>query len=145
MEIIKHLKPEEVFKDEHLHSPFEEKVQIGSVNLSNYRRVVTSQSGEDGIIEYVFSQITPRQNYYVEFGASDGHWLSNTWHLRNNLGWTGLLMDSDQAAVGRSSGLVKLENIDSSNINQLFDVSVYVIITCSAGLKLACIIQLLVS
>jgi hypothetical protein len=121
MEIVKYFKPEEVYKEDYLHSPFGERIQVESVNLSEYRKTVNSQSGEDGIIEHVFSQIEPRQKFYVEFGASDGQWISNTWHLRNNLGWSGLLMDSDKDAVGRSSNLVKLESIDSANINHLFE------------------------
>lgn len=121
MEIVKYLSPQEVYKEEYLHKPFGESVTVETINLINHRRVVRSQSGEDGIIEYVFSKIEPRVKFYVEFGASDGEWLSNTWHLRNNLGWTGLLMDSDLEAVNRTAGLVKLENIDSTNINHLFE------------------------
>jgi hypothetical protein len=38
---------------------------------------VTSQDGEDGIIEHVFSRIPPVSRVCVEFGAWDGKHLSN--------------------------------------------------------------------
>lgn len=90
-------------------------------NYSKLAKTVFSQSGEDGIIEFVFKQIAPKHKYYVEFGASDGHALSNTKNLRENYGWTGLLMDSSDDHINRSNGLVKKEIISKDNINDLFD------------------------
>lgn len=121
MEIVNYHTPQDVHKEEYLYSPFNKKVNTGNVNLSEYQKRVKSQSGEDGIIEAVFRLIAPKTKFYVEFGAADGEWLSNTWNLRNNYGWTGLLMDSDKSATDRSNGLVHLEEINSKNINHLFE------------------------
>jgi hypothetical protein len=120
MKISKLHKPKDVYKEEYLHNPFNKKINNNKINLKEYRKRVRSQSGEDGIIEHVFSKIPARKKYYVEFGAADGEWLSNTWNLRNNFNWNGLLMDSDSEAVKKSNGLVHLEDITSQNINDLF-------------------------
>ncbi len=121
MEIVRYISPQEAYKEECIYEPFGTRSQNKFVNLSEYWKIIASQSGEDGIIEHVFSKIAPRQKFCVEFGASDGRWLSNTWDLRVNKGWGCLAMDSDSDAVGRSSGVVKLESIDSNNINHLFE------------------------
>jgi hypothetical protein len=120
MKIINYHRTKDVYLENYLHNPFGELSGNSTVNLKEYRKTIRSQTGEDGIIEHVFSKITPRSRFCVEFGASDGEWLSNTWNLRNNHGWQALLMDSDPGAVDRSNGQVQLENITSSNINDLF-------------------------
>ena len=63
--------------------------------LLRYARNVTSQFGEDGIIEEIFHRITPRTKTCIEFGAWDGKHLSNTYHLWQNQGWRALLMEGD--------------------------------------------------
>jgi len=55
-------------------------------------RSVYSQVGEDGILETIFSCIGARSKYYVEFGTEDGTQCS-TRLLREEKGWTGLLLD----------------------------------------------------
>lgn len=67
-----------------------------SVFLQNYRRDVTSQTGEDGIIEKIFQIIGETNRYCVEFGALDGKLFSNTWNLCNNHGWNGLLVEASK-------------------------------------------------
>ena len=60
-----------------------EKSKVFSKNqfLLNYRKNVTSQFGEDGIIEKIF-EIIPEQNHWcVECGAGDGKALSNSFNL----------------------------------------------------------------
>lgn len=90
-------------------------------NYSKLAKTVFSQSGEDGIIEFMFKQIAPKHKYYVEFGASDGNSISNTKNLRVNHGWTGLLMDSSDEHIKNSNGQVQKEIISKNNINDLFD------------------------
>lgn len=64
----------------------------GSI-LLHYARNVTSQFGEDGIIEEIFRRIGPQNNTCIEFGAWDGKHLSNTFHLWHEEGWRALLIE----------------------------------------------------
>ena len=70
--------------------------------LIKYARDVTSQSGEDGIIEKIFQMLpfdsTKRSvRYCVDVGAWDGQHLSNTFHLLscNSEKWKGLLIEAN--------------------------------------------------
>ena len=62
----------------------------------DHSRNVTSQSGEDGILEEIFRRIQPtandtaKQRWCVEFGAWDGVHLSNTRQLLKTEGWGGV-------------------------------------------------------
>src|SRR5208282_4656253 len=67
-----------------------------SLIFEPYRRNVTSQFGEDGIIERVFETIGPANKVCVEFGAWDGKLYSNTWNLIQRRGWTGILIEGDK-------------------------------------------------
>lgn len=69
--------------------------------LLQYAKNVTSQFGEDGIIEEIFRRITPYTKTCVEFGAWDGEHLSNTYHLWHNLGWRALLIEGDSERCNR--------------------------------------------
>lgn len=57
--------------------------QTKNDGLLDYRRNVTSQCGEDGIIEKIFEMIGARNKWCVEFGAYDGKHLSNSYNLIN--------------------------------------------------------------
>ena len=63
--------------------------------LLSYMRNVTSQAGEDGIIEKIFEIIKENDKWCVEFGAWDGKKSSNTWNLITNKGWFGVLLECD--------------------------------------------------
>jgi hypothetical protein len=63
--------------------------------LRSYSRKVTSQFGEDGIIEKIFT-IIDGNKWCVEFGASDGKSRSNTWNLINNQNWSAVLIESSK-------------------------------------------------
>lgn len=63
--------------------------------LLKYAKNITSQFGEDGIIEEILRRISPRSRTCIEFGAWDGHHLSNTYHLWHELGWRALLIEGD--------------------------------------------------
>jgi hypothetical protein len=56
---------------------------------------VTSQHGEDGVIEEVFRRIGATNKWCVEFGALNGTHHSNTWDLITNRGWSGVLIEAD--------------------------------------------------
>lgn len=64
-------------------------------NPINFRKTVTSQWGDDGIIEEIFRRIGTANNFCVEFGAWDGKHLSNTWDLWHNQSWSAILIEGD--------------------------------------------------
>lgn len=63
--------------------------------LLDYRKKVTSQFGEDGIIEKIFSVIGETNKWCVELGALNGVHDSNVWDLLNKKGWSGVLIEAD--------------------------------------------------
>jgi len=84
--------------------------------LRRAEKSVHSQHGEDGVLECLFDEIGVVSKSFVEFGAGDGVWLSNTAHLRTARGWTGLLMEGSERADGE---LVKREFVNAENIELL--------------------------
>lgn len=62
--------------------------------LNDFARNVTSQSGEDGIIEKALEVIGQTNKWRVEFGAWDGKTLSNTYNLIVNKGYSAVLIES---------------------------------------------------
>jgi hypothetical protein len=68
-------------------------------NPINFRHRITSQWGEDGIIEEIFRRIGTRNNVCVEVGAWDGKYLSNTWALWHERNWSALLVEGDAERV----------------------------------------------
>jgi len=74
-----------------------------------------SQNGESKILLEIFQVIGILNNFVVEFGASDGFWLSNA-RMFIEMGWNYLQMDG----LKNSNSDVKKEFITKENINQLF-------------------------
>lgn len=68
-----------------------------SLALDPYRRNVTSQFGEDGVIERIFEIIGATNKWCAEMGAWDGRKYSNTWNLIEHQGWTGVLIEGERA------------------------------------------------
>jgi hypothetical protein len=64
------------------------------VSLLDYARDEYSQSGDDGIIERIFSVVSDRPGLCCEFGAWDGIHLSNTRALVLR-GWRGVMIEAD--------------------------------------------------
>jgi hypothetical protein len=62
-----------------------------------YARNVTSQSGEDGILERIFDLIPDGDRWCCEFGAWDGKKYSNTHSLLAHKHWSGVLIEADRA------------------------------------------------
>lgn len=60
-----------------------------------YLKNITSQSGEDGILERIFELIPDGNRWCCEFGAWDGMKYSNTYQLLANKGWSGVLIEAD--------------------------------------------------
>ena len=67
-------------------------------------RSVTSQLGQDGILEKIFEIIGTTNKVCIEFGAWDGKFLSNTWNLIENKGWHGVLIEGNSAKFSEISG-----------------------------------------
>lgn len=64
--------------------------------LLKYSKNITSQFGEDGIIEAINQIINPVNKYCIEFGAWDGKYLSNCYQLIMKQGWSGCLIEGDK-------------------------------------------------
>ncbi|CAD5946236.1 tetratricopeptide repeat protein [Planktothrix agardhii] len=86
------------------------------IDLSQQERKVFSQNGEDGVIKKIFEVIKTTNKYYVEFGVENAN-ECNTRNLRENCGWSGLLMDGGYEK--KEIGLYQ-EFITAENINELF-------------------------
>jgi len=68
-------------------------------NPVHYRRSVTSQWGEDGIVEEIFKRIGTQNKFCIEFGAWDGKYLSNTWVLWHDREWSAILIEGDEERI----------------------------------------------
>ncbi len=64
------------------------------MNLLEFRKNVTSQTGEDGVLEKIFEVIGVDEGWCVEFGAWDGKKHSNTFNLITDKGWKAVLIES---------------------------------------------------
>jgi hypothetical protein len=64
------------------------------ISLNEFARSEFSQSGEDGILEALFSKLGVSDGFFVEFGAWDGQHLSNTYRLVGE-GWSGCQIEGD--------------------------------------------------
>ena len=63
--------------------------------LLAYRKNVTSQCGEDGIIAHLANIIGLPNHHCVEFGAWDGKHYSNCYNLIINNSWNGVLIEAN--------------------------------------------------
>jgi hypothetical protein len=70
--------------------------------LNKHKKNVTSQYGEDGIIEFLIktSKINITKSS-IEFGGHDGKSNSNTYNLWKNLGFKSLLIEGDKSRFER--------------------------------------------
>jgi len=67
-----------------------------STNLLDYNRNITSEHGEDGVIEKIFQIIGEGEKWCVELGALNGVHGSNVWRLLKEQGWPGVLIEADR-------------------------------------------------
>lgn len=84
------------------------------INLELYEMRIISQNGEDGILQKIFDVIGTTNKYYVEFGAGNGHFCSNTKYLREQFGWTGLLLEGscqENERINLHKAFITAENI----------------------------------
>ena len=85
--------------------------------MKRFERNVTSQTGEDGVLEHILSVILPGTKVAVEFGARDGKSLSNTWRLEHQAGWRRWLFDVEPGGNPQ----VHKALLTAENINEVFD------------------------
>lgn len=64
--------------------------------LSEHKRDVYSQTGEDGIIEKILDIIPDNDKWCIEFGAWDGLFLTNTRNLIESKGYSAVLIEADK-------------------------------------------------
>jgi hypothetical protein len=71
-------------------------------HLTWHENSVYSQNGEDGILQFLFSEVGATSKNFIEFGVEDGT-ECNSAFLAIAMGWSGLLMDgsSENARRGR--------------------------------------------
>lgn len=67
------------------------KLSPNSLNRNAF--MVYSQFGEDGIIEEIFRRLNINNGFFIEFGAYDGMYLSNTRYLWEK-GWSGVMIEA---------------------------------------------------
>lgn len=100
-------------------------------NLADAEFRVCSQWGEDGIIQYLISQIPIVNQIFIEFGV-ENYRESNTRFLLVNNNWSGLVMDGDARNIEqiRSMPLYWQHNLEAKaafitaeNINSLIQES----------------------
>jgi hypothetical protein len=101
-------------------------------DLRAFERRVRSQNGEDGILEEIFRRLgrSDRPGFFVEFGAETGA-EGNTAHLAIDRGWSGLLIEADEAKFARLAELHRdrpgvrtvRSTVRSDNIEGLLDAA----------------------
>lgn len=77
--------------------PLRRQVVLDNENnwIYRYAKNITSQAGENGMIEAIFNVIGAENRWCVELGAGDGRYLSNVWPLVAEQGWDAVLIESD--------------------------------------------------
>jgi hypothetical protein len=65
-----------------------------------YEKQITSQHGEDGIIEQMVDAIINPDKTFLEIGWGDGG-SNMTWHLMMDKGWGGIGVDAKEPGKGR--------------------------------------------
>jgi len=83
------------------------------MELLQYRKNIYSQNGEDGVIEEVLKRLDIKEGKFVEFGAWDGIYLSNTYNLLKNKNWSGFYIEADKQKYDE---LKKLKDIYGDRI-----------------------------
>src|SRR5262249_15190951 len=78
--------------------PAKEASNVSSIQETEFR--VFSQFGEDGIIQFLISNMEIPNRTFVEFGVED-YTESNTRFLLINNNWSGLVIDASQPNVER--------------------------------------------
>jgi hypothetical protein len=101
----------------------------GSLHAHEFQ--VYSQSGEDGIVQYLTSTVPVPRRTFVEFGVED-YVESNTRFLLRSQHWSGLVIDGDASNIARirshpdymSEDLMAVQSfVTRENINQILEAA----------------------
>jgi hypothetical protein len=65
------------------------------LNIQDYKNNTYSQNGEDGVLDAIFKQLKIENGYFVDVGAWDGVYLSNTYQFLER-GWKGLDIEGNK-------------------------------------------------
>jgi hypothetical protein len=76
------------------------------MDIQEFKRNVYSQNGEDGITEEIFKRLNIKEGYFVDIGAWDGKYLSNTYKYLEE-GWSGLEIEGNR---NHFKGLIDVAN-----------------------------------
>ena len=71
---------------------------VNELNINNYEFKVFSQWGEDGIIDYLVSNLDIKNETFIEFGV-ENYQEANTKFLLLNKNWNGVILDSSQSNI----------------------------------------------
>jgi len=80
------------------------------LDLNKHRAKVTSQNGEDGMIAKLFSHLAIDRGTFLEMGAGDGVFLSNTAELRRK-GWSGVLIEGEPTEFAKLKSNVQGQHL----------------------------------
>lgn len=69
--------------------------------LLSYNKNITSEHGEDGVIQKIFEIIGEGGKWCVDLGALNGVHGSNVWYLIKKKGWKGVLIEADKTYFER--------------------------------------------
>jgi hypothetical protein len=77
-----------------------QQININSLSLNDYEFKIFSQWGDDGIVQYLITNVSVENNIFIEFGVEDYEESCTRFLLMNN-NWTGLVMDGSEIAVAK--------------------------------------------
>ncbi len=66
------------------------------MRLLDFQKNIHSQAGEDGILAKILELLPERDKWCVEFGAWDGKFLSNTYHLIESADYSAVMIEYDK-------------------------------------------------
>ena len=95
--------------------------------INDYEAKIFSQFGEDGIINFLISELKIKNNKFIEIGIED-YEESNTRFLLESKNWTGLIIDASKEYIDyikkqnyywRNNITAKCSFVTKNNINEL--------------------------
>ena len=94
LKLLRHSNYEDLFKEATHQTPFSIAKRIRPELLQTYFENITESQSQLGQDLLVLSQLDFKKNgYFVEFGATDGITLSNSYLLEKKFGWKGILSE----------------------------------------------------